>query len=710
MLDAVYLLDDNVIPVELQGGSGAQSAFNAAIAAAAAEAAEAASQAAAEVAIGAAEDSAESADAAAESAAAALQSESAAAGSAEDAEGYATDAGNYLAGVTALADDFDFTDLLPLQATSRTIMRAFTGMVVGRQVLLSEAGREGLFAFDSSDLSAEVTVDPNQGIYVAPDTDPTGASGAWARRFEGAAEAGWFGFVNDDDGIGGTDNLAAWNALMAFGAAFKTLGGISGFDFVYSAPFPVRFSGSYYFSDTISVHLAWDLFAEGAGNGIVAGAHLTRFRFAADKHGIIFNYVGTHGATYTGSASDYGSTGSCLRNISVLGAGTDTTKHGIIPRDKVRLENTAADGFPGNNYHFNATATGSPPSVGPDLNWGNCNCCIIDGLTASHSGRHAIYTGGTDANAMTFNNVNILSAGCGGIIEDSSLGNNYSSANVHGGGSSNLGGVTHGGRHYVLISNAIDAGKDTTPGTNAGIWYDLGAGSANAQYPAWSGSGTYVISCSMWTRGLSNRSSFHNPYIEGIGYISHARSPGCVFGPNLWESWTQSSAILYSNNGLSGQLVSPLGVGSYKGNPEDTTYGNYVACTVGGEEGTVAKAESQSGGTFRVKYQVGRTYMTWDNLGGSATWFYSSGAPLAGATFGRSAPQSYVHLFSSFALGADETAGRIVTFASAAPAAGDHARGEIVFNNAPSAGGTVGWVCTTAGTPGTWKTFGAIAA
>jgi len=36
--------------------------------------------------------------------------------------------------------------------------------------------------------------------------------------------------------------------------------------------------------------------------------------------------------------------------------------------------------------------------------------------------------------------------------------------------------------------------------------------------------------------------------------------------------------------------------------------------------------------------------------------------------------------------------------------------GDIKFKSAPSAGGTIGWVCTTAGQPGTWKTFGAIAA
>jgi len=47
---------------------------------------------------------------------------------------------------------------------------------------------------------------------------------------------------------------------------------------------------------------------------------------------------------------------------------------------------------------------------------------------------------------------------------------------------------------------------------------------------------------------------------------------------------------------------------------------------------------------------------------------------------------------------------------TAAPTTGAWLRGDTVWNSAPVAGGTIGWVCTTAGTPGTWKTFGAIAA
>lgn len=48
--------------------------------------------------------------------------------------------------------------------------------------------------------------------------------------------------------------------------------------------------------------------------------------------------------------------------------------------------------------------------------------------------------------------------------------------------------------------------------------------------------------------------------------------------------------------------------------------------------------------------------------------------------------------------------------ASSAPSTGSWARGDVVWNNAPAGGGStyVGWVCVTAGTPGTWKGFGLI--
>mgnify|MGYP001351527838 CR=1 FL=1 len=53
---------------------------------------------------------------------------------------------------------------------------------------------------------------------------------------------------------------------------------------------------------------------------------------------------------------------------------------------------------------------------------------------------------------------------------------------------------------------------------------------------------------------------------------------------------------------------------------------------------------------------------------------------------------------------------RRVLYGTAAPTTGTWARGDIVYNSAPSATGFAGWVCVTAGTPGTWKGFGVIEA
>lgn len=50
-----------------------------------------------------------------------------------------------------------------------------------------------------------------------------------------------------------------------------------------------------------------------------------------------------------------------------------------------------------------------------------------------------------------------------------------------------------------------------------------------------------------------------------------------------------------------------------------------------------------------------------------------------------------------------------VFYGIAAPVADTWKLGDVVYAYTPLAGGTIGWVCTTGGTPGTWKTWGSIA-
>src|SRR5437868_15210886 len=59
--------------------------------------------------------------------------------------------------------------------------------------LLCEAGREGLFVWDGSDLSASVSADARQGLYAAAASDRSGRSGAWVRKFSGPVSVKWLG-------------------------------------------------------------------------------------------------------------------------------------------------------------------------------------------------------------------------------------------------------------------------------------------------------------------------------------------------------------------------------------------------------------------------------------------------------------------------------------------------------------------------------------
>jgi hypothetical protein len=79
-----------------------------------------------------------------------------------------------------------------------------------------------------------------------------------------------------------------------------------------------------------------------------------------------------------------------------------------------------------------------------------------------------------------------------------------------------------------------------------------------------------------------------------------------------------------------------------------------------------------------------------------------------GAVVGVAAPMGVQSAPQSFQNGL-QLLGKRIEYGSSAPTSGEWQEGDIIFNLAPTAGGTVGWVCTAAGPPSIWKTFGAIA-
>jgi hypothetical protein len=87
-------------------------------------------------------------------------------------------------------------------------------------------GGGGLFRWDGSDLSTEVAADTRSGVYVPPNSDSDGSSGAWVRLIpDDVIRAEYFGAVGDSDASGdgssdsSTDDAAAIQAAIDYGVS-----------------------------------------------------------------------------------------------------------------------------------------------------------------------------------------------------------------------------------------------------------------------------------------------------------------------------------------------------------------------------------------------------------------------------------------------------------------------------------------------------------
>lgn len=97
--------------------------------------------------------------------------------------------------------------------------------------------------------------------------------------------------------------------------------------------------------------------------------------------------------------------------------------------------------------------------------------------------------------------------------------------------------------------------------------------------------------------------------------------------------------------------------------------------------------------------------------------FYAYGiSPAAGLTYTISQPEIYnmgttlPTQRDSIGIAHPSIPRKQLFCAAAVPSAGTWSLRHQILQSTPAAGGFIGWVCTTAGTPGTWKTFGAITA
>jgi hypothetical protein len=122
--------------------------------------------------------------------------------------------------------------------------RALTGLAAGDLLAVDHRstvgdGGGGVFSWSTSDLSAQVTADPLRGVYLAPTSAPTGASGAWVRTESGRVDPRWYGAPSN-----GT--VSAYSGLLGAqdsGRGVKIVGGAFLIDSAFTLSGDYQFSG-----------------------------------------------------------------------------------------------------------------------------------------------------------------------------------------------------------------------------------------------------------------------------------------------------------------------------------------------------------------------------------------------------------------------------------------------------------------------------------
>lgn len=557
-------------------------------------------------------------------------------------------------------------------------------------LLLAQAGREGMFVFDVSDLSAKVTADTAQGIYVAPASDATGASGAWVRQFGGGpVNPAWFGLAEANTG---SANSAAINAMLATLKA-RAVNAIANYQGLEGISFPV---GGFDLDETI-VLTEGSTIVEGTSMGFPAG-HGTRLNFPAGVTGIRVHTYNNSGATGPADSPTHKGGQSIIRNLALFGAYTtaEAEAHGIHLRGQARIENVIIDLFEGDGIHADA-------GIGSGTIEGNANLSSIV-LSRIQRCRNGIYFQSADSNACTIIGADCSSNRQWGVYDSSFLGNTYLSCHTASNGLSSGGSpptmVTDGTYRYgVIAGQEAGASTNAPSGTtdNNTWWYYHSTGGVHPNWPTWVSGTTYRAGGAYRSDGVNARNCFFGCYYETDQGKAQLDVPAMVFGGMLAGAnfgtapEIQAPALnsMVRSVGFEATTVTPTGIISSR-------LGEKAADTILQAYHTVAAAavwrlKFDSANNIRMDYAGGGTSIAFHITGNATT-----------SQFGTGAAVSYAFHPVKLMVGDSLANARLISNGTAAPASGAHAQGEVVINRSASATGTLMWVCTVAGTPGTW--------
>lgn len=394
---------------------------------------------------------------------------------------------------------------------------------------LQESGREGVFVWDASDQSAKVASDTFQGIYVAAAMDPTGASGAWVRKYSGPISVKWFGAMGD----GATDDGAAFIAALAYLKAIAT--NLIGY---YKASPRLFVPMGHYYLGTTTIDLTHTLIIEGDGTGMAGTVNATKLRWAAGASGIRVQRYDTSGVSSVDNVNTHtGGDGTILRGLHLVGgySGTEGEFHGVHAKARVAVENCKIENFQGDGIYANVAAGSG------GANEGNANIARVIGVSIIGC-RNGIFLDGADTNIWTVVAVDSSSNRRWGIWDSSFLGNSYfgchSSANGWTVGSIPSLVSYAGNRYCVKKDQGVGASTNAPSGTTAdnSWWYYAGPGgpSSGINIDAWASGTTYRDGGSYRGDGGGNANNlFAGCYHEGGQGFAQLDPPALVAGGSM---------------------------------------------------------------------------------------------------------------------------------------------------------------------------------
>ncbi|MDB5417860.1 MAG: hypothetical protein JWP50_1279 [Phenylobacterium sp.] len=260
--------------------------------------------------------------------------------------------------------------------------------------------------------------------------------------------------------------------------------------------------------------------------------------------------------------------------------------------------------------------------------------------------------------------------------------------------------ITRCGGHGLFVRGAdANAGSATAIDCSAnGGWgiYDSSflGNSYLACHTASNAAGPYR------TSNANARNLFLGCYSESGQPGSVLVSPTMVVGGLHGAGFDPSSTATILDAALGGVLSVGRGV-------QDSARGSVARLGGNAANGDVLSVTRATDAPNSVRMHWKDGNLRWDYANSDATVTMSITGQATPNTFGRSVTQPNKMSVDNFFIGRGDNA-RQHTTSAAAPTSGEWARGDIVWNMTPTAAGNVGWICVTGGTPGTWKTFGAI--